>query len=191
MTIDSFCYVASPCNTCSTDIPMVHTPPELQYIKTKATEEVTLPDNDDNSLLTTCRKPTNVNRFYDRTAGIMALVRPCGIIVNFAEMYTCESPTQCYVFPYTTFGRTLDDLARLKYLGYDHSCDLHPFLRNLMKKRSVGAKILLENVKFMVDLWHCNKHKEAKKACATASAVMELRGITSGHHVYRSTQVRR
>ena len=30
-----------------------------------------------------------------------------------------------------------------------------------MKKRSVGAKILLENIKFMVDLWHCNEHKEA------------------------------
>ena len=76
-------------------------------------------------------------------------------------MYTCESPTQCYVFLYTTFGRSLDDLARLKYLGYDRTCDLHPFLKNLMKKGSLGAKILLENVKFMVDLWHCNKHKEA------------------------------
>ena len=110
---------------------MVSTPPELEYIKTKAVEEVSLPDNDDNSVLTACRKPSNVNRFYDRTAGVMALMRPCGIIVNFAEMYTCESPTQCYVFIYTTFGRTLDDLSRLKYLGYDRTCDLHPFLRNL------------------------------------------------------------
>ena len=91
----------------------------------------------------------------------MAHVRPCGIIVNFAEMYTCESPTQCYVFFYTAIGRTLDDLAWLKYLGYDRTCDLHPFLKNLAKKGSLEAKILLENVKFMVDLWHCNKHKEA------------------------------
>ena len=76
-------------------------------------------------------------------------------------MYMCESPTQCYVFLYTAFGRTLDDLARLKYLGYDRICDLHPFLKNLTKKGSMGVKILLENVKFMVDLWHYNKHKEA------------------------------
>ena len=27
--------------------------------------------------------------------------------------------------------------------------------------RKEGAKILLDNVKFMVDLWHCEKHKEA------------------------------
>ena len=136
-------------------------PPELDYIRSKAADEVTLPYNDDNSLLIACKKATSINRFYDRTAGIMALERPCGIIVNFSEMYTCESPTQCYVFLYTTFGRSLDDLARLKYLGYDRTCDLHPFLKNLMKKGSLGAKILLENVKFMVDLWHCQKHKEA------------------------------
>ena len=37
----------------------------------------------------------------------------------------------------------------------------HPFLRNLAKKGSLGAKILLDNVKFMVDLWPCEKHKEA------------------------------
>lgn len=75
-------------------------------------------------------------------------------------MYTCESPTQAYIFIYTTFGRSLADLDRLKYLGYDRSCDLHPFLKNLQKKGSVGAKILLENVKFMADIWHCEKHKE-------------------------------
>ena len=102
----------------------------------------------------------NVNQFYDRTAGIMALVRPCGIIVNFAEMYACESPTQCYVFLYTTIGHRLDDLTRLKYLGYDRICE-QPFLQNLMKKRSLGAKTLLENVKFMVDILYYNKHKEA------------------------------
>jgi hypothetical protein len=73
---------------------------------------------------------------------------------------TCESPTQAYIFTYTTFGRSVDDLKRLKYLGYDRSCDLHPFLQNLKKKGSIGASILLKNVEFMVDLWHCNKHKE-------------------------------
>ena len=112
-------------------------------------------------LLFCCKKSANVNRFYERTAGILALVRPCGIIVNFNEMFTCESPTQAYVFVYTTFGCSPSDLSRLKFIGYDRACDLHPFLRNLAKKGSLGAKILLDNVKFMVDIWHCEKHKEA------------------------------
>ena len=135
-------------------------PPDFQYYENNSSGEVPLPDNDDDNFFVGCRKYCNVNRFYDRTAGVMALVRPCGIIANFTEMYTCESPTQAYIFIYTTFGRNLSDLSRLKFLGYDRSCDLHPFLRNLEKKGSLGAKILLDHVKFMVDLWHCNKHKE-------------------------------
>ncbi len=138
----------------------VSIPPEYKYFESKSSGEVSLPENEDESLLVGCRKSVNVKRFYDRTAGILALVRPCGIIVNFSEMYTCESPTQAYIFLYTTFGRSLSDLERLKYLGYDRSCDLHPFLKNLVKKGSVGANILLDHVKFMVDLFHCIKHKE-------------------------------
>jgi len=136
-------------------------PADYEYFHTKSTGEVPLPDTEDSNLFVGCKKYAKVNRFYDRTAGIMALVRPCGIIANFNEMFTCESPTQAYIFIYSTFGRSLDDLRRLKYLGYDRSCDLHPFLKNLERKGSQGAKILLDNVKFMVDLWHCEKHKEA------------------------------
>ena len=104
-----FCSSHSHLHEDTTDILAVRTPPELEYIKTKAADEIALPDSDDDSMLTACRKPTNVHCFYDRTGGIMAHVRPCGIIVNFAEMYTCESPTQCYVLLYTAIGRTLDD----------------------------------------------------------------------------------
>ena len=44
--------------------------------------------------------------------------------------------------------------------AYDRSCDLHPFLNNLRKKGNVGAKIILEHVKFLVDIFHVLKHKE-------------------------------
>ena len=39
-----------------------------------------------------------VTKFYDQTAGILALERPCGVIVNMVEMFMCESPTQVYLF---------------------------------------------------------------------------------------------
>ena len=79
-----------------------------------------LPENDDLSLLTGCRKKKSVNRFHDRTAGVLALVRPCGVIVNTTEMYTCESPTQVYLFIVMTFTRG-QDIDRLRYLGYDRA----------------------------------------------------------------------
>ena len=63
-----------------------------------------LPDNDSSELLIGCRRSTKVNKFFDRTAGVVAAVRPCGVVVNFSEMYTCESPTQMYIFLCSTFG---------------------------------------------------------------------------------------
>ena len=78
----------------------------------------TVPENDDSDVLVGCRKAKEVNRFNNRTAGILSLVRPCGVIVNFTEMYTCESPTQVYLFLVLTFARA-NDIDALHYLGYE------------------------------------------------------------------------
>ena len=98
----------------------------------------TLSDTDSSELITGCRKQSRIDRFFDRTAGVAAAVRPCGVVVNFTEMFTCESPTQMYVFLVFTFGhgRYID---RLRYVAYDRSCDLHPFLCNLERKGTYFA----------------------------------------------------
>lgn len=128
-------------------------------VYTKLTQETTgkLPDNDDEVVLTGCKK--KVNRYHTRTAGILAAVRPCGVVVSFMEMYTCESPTQAYVFLWLTFGKCLEDLQKLKYCGYDRACDLHPFIERMSKDGGMGAKILNDHVKFVVDKFHCIKHR--------------------------------
>ena len=77
----------------STSTPTPHTPDPI-LVKDKVGS---VPENDDDTLLVGCRKAKGVTKFYDRTAGVLALVRPCGIIVNTVEMYTCESPTQVYI----------------------------------------------------------------------------------------------
>lgn len=51
---------------------------------------VTPPDNEDSSLLVGCKKSSNLDRFYNRTAGVFGLVRPCGVIANFTEIFSCE-----------------------------------------------------------------------------------------------------
>ena len=75
-------------------------------------------------------------------------------------MYTCESPTQVYLFLVMTFGRG-QDIDRLHYLGYDRACDLHPFLCNLEKKGAYFAKWLNRRVKFLVDSFHISRHTES------------------------------
>ena len=58
---------------------LICTPPIHILLKDKVGE---VPENDDGSVLTGCRKEKGVTKFYDRTAGVLALVRPCGVIVN-------------------------------------------------------------------------------------------------------------
>ena len=88
-----------------------------------------------------CRKKSNIKHYLDRTAGIAAIVRPCGVIVNVTEMYTCESMTQMYLFLLSSFARG-KDVQHLKILGYDRACGLEPFLQNLAKKKISLAKYL-------------------------------------------------
>jgi hypothetical protein len=95
-----------------------------------------------------------------RRVGILALIRPCGIVVNMTEMFTCESLTQVFLFILRTFSGSTDDFQRLKYLGYDRACGLVPFLKNQAKSGSAGANLLLEHVKFLVDIFHVSKHTE-------------------------------
>ena len=54
-----------------------------------------LPENDDDSLLVGCKCPENRTKFYDTTAGMLALIRPCGIVVAMCEMrctHVSQSP---------------------------------------------------------------------------------------------------
>ena len=126
----------------------------------KLSDTGSLPENNDDSLLVGCKRPENRTKFYNTTAGMLALIRPCGIVVAMREMYTCESVTQVFLFLLKTFALNIDSMLRLKYLGYDRVCDLHPFLVNQSKRGSAGAKILLENVKFLVDIFHCNIQRQ-------------------------------
>ena len=132
----------------------------IQFRNMNAEYTGCLPDNDDDTILTGCKRAQNRNKFYSTTAGMLALIRPCGIVVAMTEMYTCESATQVFLFLLRTFVHDVCTVMCLKYLGYDRTCDLKPFLVNQAKRGSAGAKLLLDNVKFLVDIFHCEKHTE-------------------------------
>jgi len=103
-------------------------------------------------------KQTKRESFFDRTAGILALVRPCGI--NWSEMYTAESAFQVFFFLINTFGRG-KDISSLRYLGYDRGCSLPPYLVNLAKRKAPFAQYFLDHVKFLVNSFHIEKHVSA------------------------------
>lgn len=113
-----------------------------------------IPDNNDKDVHVGCKKPENVPVFYKRTAGLMALVKPCGIIISCQELLSCESSSQLFV---QLLQLACDTKTNFKYLGYDRACEFYPFLVNLSKKGNVGAKLLLEK-KYVVDRFHIKGH---------------------------------
>ena len=117
-----------------------------------------LPANDDDTILVGCKEKGNVDRFYTRTTGILALVRPCGIFVDYTEMFTCESSSQAFTFLLRFCSWNWN---RFQYIGYDRACELHPFLKNLKKGGNVAADEMLNHLKFLVDIFHCLKHKKS------------------------------
>ena len=152
---------------CQTSNPMeertiaeeVNVPPELESAKPEAgllPEELYLAQQDG----TGCKKKENITLFYQTTAGMLALIRPCGIVANMTEMFTRESCTQVFLFLFRTFCADSEDFRRLKYLRYDRACDLVSFLRRQVQNGSVGAKVLIENVQFLVDTFHVSKLTE-------------------------------
>ena len=76
-----------------------------------------------------CKKKENISLFFQTTAGMLALIRPCGIVVSMTEMFTSESYTQVFLFILRTFCGNLEHFNRLRYLGYDRACGLVPFFK--------------------------------------------------------------
>lgn len=113
-----------------------------------------IPENTDTSVHQGCKKPENVPRFHNRTAGVMTLVKPCGMIVSVNELLSCESPSQLFVQLLQVVCET--DTA-FQYLGYDRACEFEPFLQNLHKKGNQGADMLLKK-KYVVDRFHISGH---------------------------------
>lgn len=113
-----------------------------------------IPENTDKEVHIGCKKPGNVPTFYKRTAGLMALVKPCGIIVSVQELLSCESSSQLFV---QLLQLSCDTKTNFKYLGYDRACEFHPFLNNLWKKGNLGANLLLEK-EYVVDRFHIKGH---------------------------------
>ena len=103
-------------------------------------------ENDDESVLVGCKKRKNIDRFYNRTTGVLPAVRPCGITAAFCEMFTCESPSQVFFFIFNSFGKAVESFSRLKVLGYGRTCDFHPFLERLAKRGNLGAQLLLSKI---------------------------------------------
>lgn len=85
------------------------------------------------------KKKINIDRFYDRIVGVLVVVRFCGIVVVFCEMFICELFSKVFFFIFNLFGRMVENFSRLKVFGYDCICDFYFFLERLVKRGNLGV----------------------------------------------------
>ena len=105
-----------------------------------------------------CKK--EVDSFYDRTAGMFYIFRPCGIRLTHSEMYTAESLSSVFILMVDLFGQHPDPRV-LRGVAYDRACGLDPFIGRLANEGNVAAKEY-KQLDFMVDLFHIEGHTEKK-----------------------------
>ena len=107
-----------------------------------------------------CKEDKNIDRFYQRTAGMFYFFRPCGIRLANFEMYTAESLSDVFTYLIDVFGENPSPL-QLNGIVYDRACDLHPFLKRLqINGNDVASKY--ENLSYIVDIFHVEKHTQSK-----------------------------
>ena len=86
-----------------------------------------LPPNEDRTMHIACKKAANIGHYYARTAGIMAILRPCRIVTDWQEMDTSESSIHLFV---QLLKVRDEEGSNVKFVGYDRARELVPFLRN-------------------------------------------------------------
>ena len=102
----------------------------------------------------------NVDRFYNRTAGMFYIFRPCGYRMSRYEMYTAEALSSIFLYLLDIFGTNPTENG-LNGIVYDRSCGLHPFLLRL---GSAGNSVAgsYAQLNFVVDIFHVKGHTTEK-----------------------------
>ena len=101
-----------------------------------------------------CKEKKLVNKYEERTAGMLYFFRSCGIRLSHYEMYTSESLSTVFTCLRDMFEGNLVDISGVVY---DRACDLLPYVLKLMEEGNDFAEAL-SKLRFIVDIFHAEKH---------------------------------
>ena len=100
-----------------------------------------------------CNTEKTKSRFYHRTGGMLAMGRPCGFIVNIAEIYGGESVHQVADM-IESFLSSLPNPSETKIALYDDGCHL-----KLSVDKRKTTYPYLSDVGIKIDRFHFKNHK--------------------------------
>ena len=107
-----------------------------------------------------CRKAESIKKFYETTAGIISIIRPCGIRLGTYECYTKESLSQLLLCLIDKFGSEPDP-TELKVIVADVACGLCPFVMD--RKHTNEAFHNFSKLTFVLDTFHGDKVSHPKR----------------------------
>jgi len=103
-----------------------------------------------------------------RTAGILVMERPCGVVLDVKELFGSESKSQVYAHIHNHLSKTA--FSKTSIICYDDTCHLKKFAHNPVRStqtavasRIAEMEILCDRFHFKnhIDVWcrqHCNPH---------------------------------
>ena len=101
--------------------------PQTRAWTKKMTEQKSLPKIENDNGPIGCREEKNINKFFDRTAGVISIVRGCKLRLRTIESYTKESSSQLVMALVDCFG--LDPKPEdIRCVVADVACGLSKFL---------------------------------------------------------------
>ena len=136
--------------------------------------------------------------------GILAGLRPCGVIVMLSELFTSESKAQVYAYlhdlflqypinlvsiEFTVFPHLILPLY-LEFICYDDGCHLQRYARHISRKDLTGTTKRLAQIEILVNKLHMRGHTDPWcKANCDASAFSELDKVRIIYNITAITYV--
>ena len=116
-----------------------------------------------------------------RTVGIFVGMTNCGIIINYREIFKCESIQQATAFCLDTVKKCDDKF--FNYVVYDDGCHLMKYIKNLSSdlfNPCTPRSLILQSSNYVVDRFHFKKHVDSvcEELC-DANKYEELTGINT------------
>ncbi|XP_019627743.1 PREDICTED: uncharacterized protein LOC109472414 [Branchiostoma belcheri] len=113
------------------------------------------------------KKDRNGVRLNAITAGVLAFIRPCNIIVSLNELFGSESKTQVYGHLHNLMSKK--EMEKTGFVIYDDACHLRKFARNPSRAQTTPTTKKLASIEILVDRMHMRGHIDpwCKRNCGT------------------------
>lgn len=91
-----------------------------------------------------------------RTAGILVMERPCGVVLDVKELFGSESKSQVYAHIHNLLSKTA--FSKTSVICYDDACHLKKFAQNPVRSTQTALAARITGMQILCDRFHFKNH---------------------------------